>query len=502
MRVHVNRMRLFVGGLEHSITEDELKQRFQPFGNVSSVQRVAKNDEAGLAAAKVFAYINIDITDVNLKKCMAVYNKSKWKGCQLKIQPAKEDFLVRLKGEREAKEMKGSVNGAGATNQGKTEGDGKPTAADASLDIYVTTTLASNEREKKLLSNKKRLEALKVKANAGAAILPAASQHIIFGSSDEEDEHPNTPKVDVKTLKASTISKKLLFDDDDKPPVMETRYEGESGHKLFSMQQQIGHDTRFQVSEKFLDGVDEKALHQYTDQTDSSTQLQREKLQALNILSSMFGDASARSYNQELAPPVGLYSHYDPLVPGHTVLEQHSPHKHSKAEAALIPSVSPCQPNELAPIVQQAEMSQNSLKRFYTVTPNLTSLFGSGEAGQATFNFLQTEGNDDIIEEPSEQPIQNVVKPPTKSLQKQGQLVELNVTSQTISNASFYLFFHSNTPKMSNRLSENSFYRGAVLDEIEQKWKAKKPKLKECCRQRWKDAIKRTKRFRSSRPQH
>ena len=128
------------------------------------------------------------------------------------------------------------------------------------------------------------------------------------------------------------------------------------------------------------------------------------------------------------------------------------------------------------------------MKRFCTVTPNLTSLFGSGKAGQATFNFLQTEGNDDIIEEPSEHPIQNVAKPPTKSLQKQGQLVELNVTSQTISNASFYLFFHSNTPKMSNCLNENSFYRGAVLDEIEQKWKAKKPKLKECCRQRWKDA--------------
>uniref|UniRef100_A0A3B5MS26 Nucleolar protein 8 n=1 Tax=Xiphophorus couchianus TaxID=32473 RepID=A0A3B5MS26_9TELE len=64
---------------------------------------------------KTFAYININISEADLKKCMTVLNKSKWKGGTLQIEAAKESFLQRLAQERqEAAEhqLQRSANGA------------------------------------------------------------------------------------------------------------------------------------------------------------------------------------------------------------------------------------------------------------------------------------------------------------------------------------------------------------------------------------------------------
>ncbi|KAJ0050363.1 hypothetical protein NL108_017849, partial [Boleophthalmus pectinirostris] len=50
---------------------------------------------------KTFGYINITISDPELKKCLSVLNKSQWKGGTLQIETAKESFLQRLHQERE-----------------------------------------------------------------------------------------------------------------------------------------------------------------------------------------------------------------------------------------------------------------------------------------------------------------------------------------------------------------------------------------------------------------
>ncbi|KAI4826658.1 hypothetical protein KUCAC02_030095 [Chaenocephalus aceratus] len=54
---------------------------------------------------QTFSYININITDADLKKCMTVLNKSKWKGGTLQIETAKESFLHRLAEERQTAEQ-------------------------------------------------------------------------------------------------------------------------------------------------------------------------------------------------------------------------------------------------------------------------------------------------------------------------------------------------------------------------------------------------------------
>uniref|UniRef100_A0A672YH36 RRM domain-containing protein n=1 Tax=Sphaeramia orbicularis TaxID=375764 RepID=A0A672YH36_9TELE len=86
--------RLYVGGLSHSITQKDLMDRFGKFGEVEDVELRTKTDEEGLPY-KTFGYVNINISDTNLKKCLTTLNKSKWKGGILKIEPAKESFLHR-----------------------------------------------------------------------------------------------------------------------------------------------------------------------------------------------------------------------------------------------------------------------------------------------------------------------------------------------------------------------------------------------------------------------
>ncbi|XP_010776220.1 nucleolar protein 8-like [Notothenia coriiceps] len=96
--------RLYVGGLSHTITQKDLKDRFGKFGQVEDVELRTRKDDEGVPY-KTFSYININITDADLKKCMTVLNKSKWKGGTLQIETAKESFLHRLAEERQTAEQ-------------------------------------------------------------------------------------------------------------------------------------------------------------------------------------------------------------------------------------------------------------------------------------------------------------------------------------------------------------------------------------------------------------
>lgn len=365
----------------------------------------------------------------------------------------------------------------------------------------VKMILASHGRDKRVLSNEKRLQALKLKMTNKSAFIRstnAPSQRVTFSSSEDEKECPSTPG-NVKTEEeSSTISKKLLFSSDDElPDVIKTRYDGQTGNQLFAMQQKIGNDARFQVNENFLDDSSDvfqqgNSVHNDKVLTEPSIELQKEKSQAMNILSSMFGNVcSSTAYNQEKAPPSVsdmLYLHYDPSMPGNAALEHCCTSMQSSMDAPSVPDACPPQISEQVPEVQVTGTLQNVMDRFYAVNPNLTSLFGDGQI----FTFLQSEDNDiigtskQVAQDDEPKRVKQLVEP-----------VGQKITMQPDSTARFCFFFHATNPKWSNRLAENSFYRIGVLDEIEQEWKTKKPKMKECCRQRWKDAIKRTKRLRN-----
>lgn len=107
--------RLFVGGLGQNISKADLQNQFSRFGEVSDVEIITRKDDQG-NPQKVFAYINIRVTEGDLKKCMSVLNKTKWKGGTLQIQLAKESFLHRLAQEREEARAKKGKSTTGNTS--------------------------------------------------------------------------------------------------------------------------------------------------------------------------------------------------------------------------------------------------------------------------------------------------------------------------------------------------------------------------------------------------
>ncbi|NXO58058.1 NOL8 protein, partial [Aramus guarauna] len=92
--------RLYVGGLGHTVSKDELQERFGKFGQVLDAEIITRRDDQG-NPMKTFAYISVSISDADLRKCMSSLNKTKWKGGTLQIELAKESFLHRLAMERE-----------------------------------------------------------------------------------------------------------------------------------------------------------------------------------------------------------------------------------------------------------------------------------------------------------------------------------------------------------------------------------------------------------------
>ncbi|NXB65415.1 NOL8 protein, partial [Struthidea cinerea] len=92
--------RLYVGGLGHTVSKAELEERFGKFGRVLEAEIITRKDDQG-NPTKTFAYISVSISDADLRKCMSVLNKTKWKGGTLQIELAKESFLHRLATERE-----------------------------------------------------------------------------------------------------------------------------------------------------------------------------------------------------------------------------------------------------------------------------------------------------------------------------------------------------------------------------------------------------------------
>ncbi|NWI77320.1 NOL8 protein, partial [Dryoscopus gambensis] len=92
--------RLYVGGLGHTVSKAELEERFGKFGRVLEAEVITRKDDQG-NPTKTFAYISVNISDADLRKCMSVLNKTKWKGGTLQIELAKESFLHRLATERE-----------------------------------------------------------------------------------------------------------------------------------------------------------------------------------------------------------------------------------------------------------------------------------------------------------------------------------------------------------------------------------------------------------------
>ncbi|KAJ2784077.1 hypothetical protein GGI15_002368 [Coemansia interrupta] len=93
----VQEKRVYIGGFKQTVTEDEIRGRFKPFGEVTSVDLPTIG---GTAEGRGFGYVSINITPAQWQRCSSIYSGAKWKGGKLKIEEAKESYMVRMQRER------------------------------------------------------------------------------------------------------------------------------------------------------------------------------------------------------------------------------------------------------------------------------------------------------------------------------------------------------------------------------------------------------------------
>ena len=88
--------RLFVGGLDKSITEEQLKERFIKWGKVLSIELIHKEWKE-----TAFGYVEFRAkNDLLLHQCLSTLNMLTWKGHKLTVEYAKPDMMDTYKQER------------------------------------------------------------------------------------------------------------------------------------------------------------------------------------------------------------------------------------------------------------------------------------------------------------------------------------------------------------------------------------------------------------------
>ncbi|KAA8535894.1 hypothetical protein F0562_030897 [Nyssa sinensis] len=111
--------RIFVGGLGGSVTVDDLRKTFSSLGAVESVDIVRTKGRS-------FAYLDfLPSSNKALSKLFSTYNGCMWKGGRLRLEKAKEHYLLRLRRESaEDAELENSAPGHGfdaAENKGSSK---------------------------------------------------------------------------------------------------------------------------------------------------------------------------------------------------------------------------------------------------------------------------------------------------------------------------------------------------------------------------------------------
>lgn len=123
--------RIFVGGLAEGVTAADLGGVFGSLGRVAGVEFVR-------SSGRCFAYVDFHCpSDKALAKLFSTYNGCKWKGGKLKLEKAKEHYLVCLKREWE-QEAAAAQEMAVKNNVEKQEEKPKPDkdALDSKVNIY------------------------------------------------------------------------------------------------------------------------------------------------------------------------------------------------------------------------------------------------------------------------------------------------------------------------------------------------------------------------------
>ncbi|PPQ98012.1 hypothetical protein CVT26_003074 [Gymnopilus dilepis] len=86
--------RLIISGLTPSISVDDISRRLSTFGTVKAADGFGLPD--GVGQPRKFGYVTLETTVGKLAKCMNLLSGSTWKGAKLRFGEAKPDFRERI----------------------------------------------------------------------------------------------------------------------------------------------------------------------------------------------------------------------------------------------------------------------------------------------------------------------------------------------------------------------------------------------------------------------
>lgn len=101
--------RLHVGGLPADVDEQELKRRFQPFGDIVAAEVIRATDSG---ESRGFGYVSLLASEAEVERSIKAYTGTRWRGQKLTVWYAHESYLDRL--EREWEEARSECEVAAA----------------------------------------------------------------------------------------------------------------------------------------------------------------------------------------------------------------------------------------------------------------------------------------------------------------------------------------------------------------------------------------------------
>lgn len=189
--------RIFIENLPETVSEDEIKSKFQQFGEVISIEIKERKVVTFKHSSCFFAYVNLMTDDAVLQECFQTFNQEPWHGNYVTLKIAKESFLERLKRERETDPLKKEAKSPVIENT-------KPVLHNSENNISCETK--KNIDNSSIISEKKRAGNKGVKRKKDISCI----------SSDSSEEHTN-----VNTKNENTYS----LDEEDKEPKQENSEE-------------------------------------------------------------------------------------------------------------------------------------------------------------------------------------------------------------------------------------------------------------------------------------
>ncbi|SPO30186.1 uncharacterized protein UTRI_06025 [Ustilago trichophora] len=95
----VSQKRLVISGLTASFSQEDLIRRFSTFGTVIALDGLGKRDALG--QLRPYAFLTLQASPQQIKRCMNLLSGSVWKGATLRIGEAKPDYKERISLEKQ-----------------------------------------------------------------------------------------------------------------------------------------------------------------------------------------------------------------------------------------------------------------------------------------------------------------------------------------------------------------------------------------------------------------